>query len=103
YDKGAPARAPPLILPEAEAYMAMLGHDLLVGKITMADVCLQMVPLAPESGWVEFALPYYRAQLEQGESSLQHGDELLYRLPAIAQIKKSLPPVPAGGSARRRA
>ncbi|MEB3195672.1 MAG: hypothetical protein VKP62_00565, partial [Candidatus Sericytochromatia bacterium] len=83
YDDGSARRAPTLAAPEADSYIAMMGHDLLVGKITMADVCLQMVPLDPQAHWVEFALPHYRAQLAAGESSLRFGDELLYRIPAV--------------------
>jgi hypothetical protein len=76
----------------------MLGHDLLVGKITMTDVCLQMVPLDPAATLVELSLPHYRAQLAQGESSLKFGDELLYRIPPVSELQampqpqKQLPP-----------
>ena len=87
YESEAKAIAPPLMEPEASAYIAMLGHDLLVGKITMADLCLQMVPLDPASTWLEFSLPSYRAQLAQGESSLKFGDELLYRIPPVSELK----------------
>ena len=87
YDDGTAAIEPPLAEPEADSYIAMLGHDLLVGKIMMKDVCLQMVPLDPEARWIEFALPHYRAQLAAGESSLRYGDELLYRLPSVASLE----------------
>jgi hypothetical protein len=94
YDNGAPRLTPPLLEPDAQAYIAMLGHDLLVGKITMTDACLQLLPLDPEATWVEFALPYYRAQLAQGESSLMYADEVLYRVPAVCELKTALPPGP---------
>lgn len=94
YDNGAPHMTPPLLEPEAPAYIAMLGHDLLVGKITMTDACLQLLPLNPEATWVEFALPFYRAQLAQGESSLMYADEVLYRLPAVSELRTALPPAP---------
>lgn len=87
YDDGQPPIEPPLAEPEADGYIAMLGHDLLVGKIMMKDVCLQMVPLDPEAHWIEFALPHYRAQLAAGESSLRYGDELLYRIPSVASLE----------------
>ncbi len=87
YDDGQPAIAPPLAEPDADSYIAMLGHDLLVGKIMMKDVCLQMVPLEAEAHWIEFALPHYRAQLAAGESSLRYGDELLYRIPSVASLE----------------
>lgn len=89
YDDGAEPIAPPLAEPGADSYIAMLGHDLLVGKITMTDVCLQMVPLDPEAHWIEFALPHYRAQLAAGESSLRYGDELLYRIPDVASLPQA--------------
>ena len=87
YDDGTPAIAPPLAEADADSYIAMLGHDLLVGKIMMKDVCLQMVPLDQEAHWIEFALPHYRAQLAAGESSLRYGDELLYRIPSVASLE----------------
>lgn len=86
YDDGQSEVEPPLAEPAAESYIAMLGHDLLVGKIMMKDVCLQMVPLDADARWIEFALPRYRAQLAAGESSLRFGDELLYRIPAVADL-----------------
>lgn len=88
YDNGAAPIEPPLMEPEASSYIAMLGHDLLVGKITMTDVCLQMVPLDHTAGWLEFSIPHYRAQLAQGESTLKYGDELLYRIPTVADLKE---------------
>lgn len=98
YDNGVGPVDPPLLEPDAPSYLAMLGHDLLVGKITMTDVCLQMVPLDPTATWVELSMPHYRAQLAQGESSLKFGDELLYRIPPVADLKdmpqpqRQLPP-----------
>jgi hypothetical protein len=83
YNNGAPLHPPTLPAPDSSAYIALVGHDLLVGKIMMQDVCLQMVPLDPNAHWIEFALPDYRAQLAAGESSLHFGDELLYRIPAL--------------------
>lgn len=88
YDNGASPIEPPLMEPEASSYIAMLGHDLLVGKITMTDVCLQMVPLEHAASWLEFSIPHYRAQLAQGESTLKYGDELLYRIPTVADLKE---------------
>lgn len=88
YDNGASPIEPPLMEPDASAYLAMLGHDLLVGKITMTDVCLQMVPLDASAEWLEFSMPHYRAQLAQGESTLKYGDELLYRIPTVAELKE---------------
>lgn len=93
YDNGAGPTEPPLMEPEAKSYIAMLGHDLLVGKVTMTDVNLQMVPLDPLAGWVEFSLPHYRAQLAQGESSLKFQDELLYKLPSVSALTRA--PLPA--------
>jgi hypothetical protein len=93
YDNGAPPIDPPLMEPDAKSWIAMLGHDLLVGKVTMQDVNLQMVPLDPLAGWVEFSLPNYRAQLAQGESSLKFQDELLYKLPAVSSLTKAPLPV----------
>jgi hypothetical protein len=87
YDDGSPTSEPPLVMPDAEAYIAMLGHSLHVGKTLMTDICLQLVPLDGEASWVEFSLPDYRAQLAQGESSLKPGDELLYKLPDVASLK----------------
>jgi hypothetical protein len=94
YDNGAREVDPPLLELEAGSYIAMLGHDLLVGKTTMTDVCLQLVALDPEAEFVEFSLPHYRLQLAQGESSLKLADEVLYKLPAVAQLK-ALPLPPA--------
>ena len=96
YDSGAAPSEPPLMEPEAKSYIAMLGHDLLVGKVTMKDVNLQMVPLDPLAGWVEFSLPHYRSQLAQGESSLKFQDELLYKLPPVSALNKA--PLPAARS-----
>jgi hypothetical protein len=87
YDDGHAPIAPPLAEAGSDSYIAMLGHDLLVGKIMMKEVCLQMVPLDPEAHWIEFALPHYRAQLAAGESSLRYGDELLYRIPSVASLE----------------
>jgi hypothetical protein len=87
YEDGTPSEEPALAEPEAESYIAMVGHDLLVGKVMMRDVCLQMVPLDPGAPFIEFALPHYRAQLAAGESSLRFGDELLYRIPAVEPIR----------------
>ena len=87
YDNGTDPIDAPLMEPDAGAYLAMLGHDLLVGKITMTDVCLQMVPLDAHSTWLEFSMPHYRAQLAQGESTLKFGDELLYRIPTVAELQ----------------
>lgn len=87
YDDGQAPIDPPLAEPDADSYIAMLGHDLLVGKIMMKDVCLQMVPLEADAHWIEFALPHYRAQLAAGESSLRYGDELLYRIPSVASLE----------------
>jgi hypothetical protein len=86
YEDGSPAEEPALADPEAESYIAMIGHDLLVGKVMMRDVCLQMVPLDASAPFIEFALPHYRAQLAAGESSLRFGDELLYRIPAVEPV-----------------
>lgn len=86
YDDGTPPEDPPLMAPDADSYLAMVGHDLLVGKITMTDICLQLVPLNPESGWVELSLPHYRAQLAAGESQLNHADQLLYRVPPSSAL-----------------
>jgi hypothetical protein len=94
YDNGASPVDPPLIETDSPVYLAMLGHDLLVGKITMTDVCLQMVPLDPAATWVELSMPHYRAQLAQGESSLKFGDELLYRIPTVADLQ-AMPTRPA--------
>jgi hypothetical protein len=88
YDNGTAPIEPPLLEPDASAYIAMLGHDLMVGKITMTDVCLQMVPLDGAATWLEFSIPHYRAQLAQGESTLKFGDELLYRIPTVAELKE---------------
>lgn len=87
YDDQGPETQPPLLRPDAEAYLAMLGHDLRVGKTLMKDVCVQLVPLDPLAQWVEFSLPDYRAQLAAGESSLLPGDEVLYKLPEVASLK----------------
>jgi hypothetical protein len=101
YDDGTPALIPPLLEPEANSYLAMVGHDLLVGKITMKDICLQLVPLDAAAGWVELSLPNYRMQLAGGESSLMYADELLYRLPPVASLTGSpLPAVVPGSEAR---
>jgi hypothetical protein len=94
YDDGSPALIPPLLEPEAPSYLAMVGHDLLVGKITMKDICLQLVPLDAAAGWVELSLPNYRMQLAGGESSLMYADELLYRLPPVDALKATPLPVP---------
>ncbi|MEB3284670.1 MAG: hypothetical protein VKN33_05245 [Candidatus Sericytochromatia bacterium] len=87
YDDASATHAPPLPSPDASAYIALVGHDLLVGKITMQDVCLQMIPQDPDAHWIEFALPFYRDQLAAGQSSLHFGDELLYRIPALDHSK----------------
>ena len=87
YDDGSDAIAPPLQEQDAGAYIAMLGHDLLIGKIIVKDVSLQLVPMEPQASWVEFSVPRYRAQLAQGESRLRPGDELFYRLPAVSDLK----------------
>lgn len=94
YDNGAPPMQPLLLEPDAPSYIAMLGHDLLVGKVMMKDINLQMVPLDPLAGWVEFSLPSYRWQLAQGESSLKFEDELLYKLPPVASLKTPPPQTP---------
>lgn len=86
YDSGAEASDPPLIEPEAQAYMLVIGHHLLVGKIIMTDLCLQMVPLEAGAAWVEFSVPHYRWQLASGESHLKHGDELIYKVPSVASL-----------------
>lgn len=90
YDDGSSRFPAPLIRPEAPAYLCMAGHDLELGKFTMRDVCMQMVPLDPEAPWVELALPHLRDQLAAGVSQLSHRDELLYQIPSVA----SLPPHP---------
>ncbi|MDB5101599.1 MAG: hypothetical protein JWM80_6020 [Cyanobacteria bacterium RYN_339] len=92
YDDGTPALIPPLLEPEAPSYLSMVGHDLLVGKITMKDICLQLVPLDEAAGWVELSLPNYRLQLQGGESSLMYADELLYRLPPVGALTGALLP-----------
>lgn len=92
YDNGQPPTQPLLMEPDAPSYIAMLGHDLLVGKVMMKDINLQMIPLDPLAGWVEFSLPHYRWQLAQGESSLKFADELLYKLPPVSALKTPLPP-----------
>lgn len=94
YDDGTPAYTPPLVEPDADSYLAMVGHDLLVGKITMKDICVQLVPLDAASGWVELSLPHYRQQLANGESHLDHADRLLYRLPPASGLTGALLPAP---------
>lgn len=101
YDDGTPPLQPPLLEPDAGSYLAMMGHDLLVGKITMTDVSLQLVPLDAAAGWVELSLPNYRSQLAAGESSLHYADELLYRLPPVSALRGSLLPAVAAESATR--
>lgn len=86
YDDASPLYPAPLVKPDAKAYLVMAGHDLELGKVTMRDVCVQMVPLDPEAPWVELALPHLRAQLAAGVSQLSHRDELLYQIPPIASL-----------------
>jgi hypothetical protein len=38
-------------------------------------------------------MPHYRAQLAQGESSLKFGDELLYRIPTVADLQATPTPL----------